>query len=217
VKIHVKYDVGESIPEYLFVTNAEEHENSTLEKMGLKTGDIVTFDKGYNNYRQFAKFCEQGIYFVTRLKDNADYKVVKRRKTYSRCITLDQIIRFTGLVSEKKCPCKLRRIGSVDKKTGKSIVLLTNMRSCSAAKISSIYKAIRKRWQIELFFKTIKQNLKIQRFYGISENAVKTQIWIAMIVYLLFMMLRRLSGCASKCVLHTLFQNSLLCCFSIAV
>ena len=217
VKIHVKYDVGESIPEYLFVTNAEEHENSTLGKMGLKTGDIVTFDKGYNNYSQFAEFCGQGICFVTRLNDNADYKVVKRRKTYSRCITLDQIIRFTGLVSEKKCPCKLRRIGSVDKKTGKSIVLLTNMRSCSAAKISSIYKAIRKRWQIELFFKTIKQNLKIQRFYGISENAVKTQIWIAMIVYLLFMMLRRLSGCASKCVLHTLFQNSLLCCFSIAV
>src|SRR5574344_1456985 len=85
VKIHVKYDIGESIPEYLFVTNAEEHENSTLGRMLLGSGDIVPFDKGYNNYRQFAEFCEEGVYFVTRLKDNADYKTVKRRKTDSRC------------------------------------------------------------------------------------------------------------------------------------
>ena len=207
VKIHVKYDIGGSVPEYLFVTNAEEHENSTLGRMLLGSGDIVTFDKGYNNYRQFAEFCEEGVYFVTRLKDNADYKTVKRRKTDSRCITSDQIIRFTGVVSEKKCPCELRRIRSVDKKTGKGIVLLTNMRGCSAARIASLY---RKRWQIELFFKTIKQNLKIKRFYGTSENAVKTQIWIAMIVYLLFMMLRRFTGCATKCFTHFISELSVM-------
>ncbi len=207
VKIHVKYDVSESVPEYLFITNADKHENSTLGSMKLKEGDVVTFDRGYNNYRQFAEFCRQGIYFVTRLKDNADYKVVKRRKTYSGRITSDRIITFTGAVAGKKCPYELRRIRSVDPKTGKAVVLLTNMRSCSASKIASIY---RKRWQIELFFKTIKQNLKIKRFYGTSENAVRTQIWIAMIVYILYMMLKKLSGCVTKCFTHFISELSVV-------
>ncbi len=205
VKINVKYDVGESVPEYLFITNAEEHENNTLGKMKLKKGDIVTFDKGYNNYAQFAEFCQTGVYFVTRLKDNADYKVIKRRKTNTCKITSDQIIQFTGQAAEKKCPNELRRIRAVDKKTGSVIVILTNMRSCTAEKIAEIY---RKRWHIELFFKAIKQNLKIKRFYGTSENAVKTQIWIAMIVYLLFMLLKKTTDNISKCFTHFISEIS---------
>ncbi len=205
VKIHVKYDVGESVAEYLFVTNAEEHENNTLGKMKLKKGDIVTFDRGYNNYAQFSEFCQNDIYFVTRLKHNADYKVVKRRKTYTKKITSDHIIQFTGQVAEKKCPNELRRIRSVDSETGKAIVLLTNMRSCTAEKVAEIY---RKRWSIELFFKAIKQNLKIKRFYGTTENAVKIQIWIAMIVYLLFMLLRKTTGCVTKCFTHFISEIS---------
>jgi len=205
IKIHVKYDVGESVPEYLFITNAEEHENNTLGKMNLKKGDITTFDKGYNNYTQFAEFCNDGIYFVTRLKDNADYKVIKRRKRQSKKISSDQIIQFTGQVAKKKCPNELRHIRAVDKETGSSIVLLTNMRSCSAEKIAEIY---RKRWHIELFFKTLKQNLKIKRFYGTSENAVKTQVWIAMIVYLLFMLLKKATGCSTKCFTHFISEIS---------
>ena len=199
VKIHVKYDIGESVPEYLFVTNAEEHENNTLGKMNLKKGDVVTFDRGYNNYTQFSEFCQNTIYFVTRLKDNASYKVIKTRKTYSKKITSDQIIQFTGYTAEKKCPNELRRIRAVDSETGKAIVLLTNMRSCTAEKVAEIY---RKRWRIELFFKTIKQNLKIKSFYGTTENAVKTQIWIAMIVYLLFMLLKKTTGCITKSFTH---------------
>lgn len=100
VKIHVKYDVGESVPEYLFITNAEEHENNTLGKMNLKKGDIVTFDKGYNNYVQFSDFCDNGVHFVTRLKDNASYKVIKRRKTHTIKISSDHIIQFTGQVAK---------------------------------------------------------------------------------------------------------------------
>lgn len=205
VKIHVKYDVGESVPEYLFVTNAEEHENNTLGKMNLKKGDIVTFDRGYNNYTQFSEFCQNDIYFVTRLKDNADYKVLKRRKTYTKKITSDHIIQFTGQTAEKKCPNELRRIRVVDSETGKAIVLLTNMRSCTAEEVAEIY---RKRWSIELFFKTIKQNLKIKRFYGTTENAVKIQIWIAMIVYLLFMLLKKTTGCITKCFTHFISEIS---------
>lgn len=205
IKIHVKYDIGESVPEYLFVTNAEEHENNTLGKMKLKSGDIVTFDRGYNNYTQFSEFCNNGIYFVTRLKDNADYKVIKRRKTRTKKITSDHIIQFTGQTAKTKCSNELRRIRVVDSETGKAIVLLTNMRSCSAEKVAEIY---RKRWQIELFFKAIKQNLKIKRFYGTSENAVKTQIWIAMIVYLLFMMLKKTTGAMSKRFTHFISEIS---------
>lgn len=199
VKIHVKYDVGESVPEYLFITNAEEHENNTLGKMNLQKGDTVAFDKGYNNYAQFSDFCNNGIYFVTRLKDNASFKVIKRRKTHTARISSDQIIQFTGQVAKNKCPNELRRIRAIDKETGNAIVLLTNLRSCSAEKVAELY---RKRWHIELFFKTIKQNLKIKRFYGTSENAVKTQIWIAMIVYLLFMLLKKSTGRMKKCFTH---------------
>ena len=205
VKIHVKYDVGESVPEYLFVTNAEEHENNTLGKMKLKKDFIVTFDRGYNNYAQFSEFCNDRVYFVTRLKDNADYKVIKRRKTYTKKITSDHIIQFTGHVAKNKCSNELRRIRAVDSETGSVIVLLTNMRSCTAENISEIY---RKRWKIELFFKAIKQNLKIKGFYGTSENAVKTQIWIAMIVYLLFMMLKKATGCSTKCFTHFISEIS---------
>jgi ribosome-associated protein YbcJ (S4-like RNA binding protein) len=102
IEIHVKYDIGESVPEYLFVTNAEEHENNTLGKTKLKSGDIVTFDRGYNNYTQFSEFCNNGIYFVTRLKDNADYKVIKRRKTRTKKITSDHIIQLTGQTAKTK-------------------------------------------------------------------------------------------------------------------
>jgi hypothetical protein len=205
VKIHVKYDVGEAVPEYLFITNAEEHENNTLGKMKLQKGDTVAFDKGYNNYAQFSDFCDKGVYFVTRLKDNASYKVIKRRKTHTAKISSDHIIQFTGQVAKTKCPNELRRIRAVDNETGSAIILLTNMRSCSAEKIAELY---RKRWHIELFFKTIKQNLKIKRFYGTSENTVKTQIWIAMIVYLLFMLLKKTTGCMKKCFTHFISEIS---------
>ena len=101
VKIHVKYDVGGAVPEYLFVTNADMHENGTLGGMRLKEGDVVTFDKGYNNYRQFSEFCDKGVHFVTRLKDNADYKVVRRLRTHCAGITSDWIISFTGAVDSR--------------------------------------------------------------------------------------------------------------------
>jgi hypothetical protein len=206
VKIHVKYDVEKSAPEYLFITNAEEHENNTLGKMNLAKGDIVAFDKGYNNYAQFSEFCDNGVYFVTRLKDNAAYKVIKRRKTHTARISSDHIIQFTGQAAKHKCPNELRRIRAVDNETGCAIVLLTNMRSCTAEKVAELY---RKRWHIELFFKTIKQNLKIKRFYGTSENAVKTQIWIAMIVYLLFMLLKKRTGCLKKSFTHFISEISI--------
>jgi len=199
VKINMKYDINNSVPDYLFITNAKEHENNTLDKMKLKKGDTVAFDKGYCNYERFGSFCRDGIYFVTRLKDNAQYKVVESLETKSPLVPVDETIEFTGIQTKKKCPYRLRRIKSIDEKTENAIVILTNDFSVTAEYVAKMYRA---RWNIEIFFKTIKQNLKIKKFYGESENAVKTQIWIALIVYLLYLKLRQLSEKSSKNFTH---------------
>ena len=193
IKVNVKYDVDNSIPEYLFITNANEHENNTIKDMKLKKGDIVTFDRGYNNYEQFQSLTDQGIYFVTRLKDNAKYTVVSRNTKKPKGVTSDQCIRFTGKLTSSKCNTKLKRIRVKDSETGNAIILLTNIKDMAASTISKMYRS---RWQIELFFKAIKQNLRIKKYYGKSENAVKTQVWIALITYLLYMKLKEL--CAGK-------------------
>jgi IS4 transposase len=126
---------------------------------------------------------DKGIFFVTRLKTNAKYQVTDRRSVAKESgLTCDQTIEFTGLQTAKKCPVPLRRIGYRDQLTGKKYMFLTNNFKLAAKTIADIYKA---RWQVELFFKWIKQNLKIKSFVGTSKNAVMTQIWIAMCMYLL--------------------------------
>ena len=125
------------------------------------------------------------IFFVTRLKTNAKFRVVVQRSKKS--ITCDQTIEFTGVQIAKKCSTRLRRIGYKDATTGKKYIFLTNNFKLSAKTIADIYKA---RWQVELFFKWIKQNLKIKSFIGTSKNAVLTQIWIAMCVYLLLAIIK---------------------------
>ena len=126
---------------------------------------------------------DKGIYFVTRLKKNAKYRTLERRAVLKdKGLTCDQTIEFTGARTAKRCPVPLRRIGYTDTETGKHYVFLTNNFQLSAKTIADIDKA---RWQVELFFKWIKQNLKIKAFIGTSKNAVMTQIWIALCVYLL--------------------------------
>ncbi|HAH62872.1 MAG TPA: IS4 family transposase [Treponema sp.] len=199
VKMHVKYDTEYGIPEFIAISNANKHENSTLKDMKLKKGDTVTFDLGYVNYKQFHQFCRNGIYFVTRLKDNAAYTVIADNPVPPTAgnIKSDELILLTGDKAMHDCPEFLRKITSTDHDTGKDITLLTDMKrkEDSAENISMIY---RKRWQIELFFKAVKQNLRIERFYGNSENAVRTQVWISMIMYLLFLLLRIKTGCMNR-------------------
>ena len=143
----------------------------------------MAVDKGYNDYSWYKQLTDKGIYFVTRLKTNAKIRVIERWTVQkNKGVTCDQSIEFTGLQTAKKCPIKLRRIGYRDAETGKRYVFLTNNFKLAAKTIADIYKA---RWQVELFFKWIKQNLKIKSFVGTSKNAVMTQIWIALCVYLL--------------------------------
>jgi IS4 transposase len=159
--------------------------------MYFQKGDVITYDKGHTDFKQFATYCNTGIYFVTRLKKNADYKVVKRNDvSIYKNISSDQIIEMTGYFTSKKCPLKLRRIRSRDPKTGKYIVILTNQMDWAPTTIAAINKDS---WQIEIFFKTIKQNLKIKKFFGTSKNAVMTQLWIALITHLLLQYLKMLS------------------------
>lgn len=192
IKLHTQFDIKKQIPTFVQISTAKKHENATLKEMHLQSGDIAVFDKGYVNYEQFAQFSKQGIFFVTRLKDNALYRVVEKRHTSPNGrIISDQIIRFTGLQTAKRCPQPLRRVISIDEKTGESITILSNLLDIDAQVLSDIY---RQRWQIELFFKAIKQNLSVKRFYGTSENAVRIQIWIALIVFLLFSILKNESA-----------------------
>lgn len=195
IKIHLKYDINNSVHDYLFMTNANEHENHTLNDMQLITGGSAAFDRGYCNYKTFGEFCEKGIFFVTRLKENAKYTVIESRLTNDALIPTDETIIFTGKKTKNKCPHQLRKVVSIDEKTNKSITILTNIFDLSAADIAKLYRA---RWNIEIFFRTIKQNLRVKKFYGQSKNAVETQIWIALIVYVLYLKLRQMSTYEGK-------------------
>ena len=151
--------------------------------MDIPAGSFLVFDKGYHDFTFYKLLASKAISFVTRLKSNAKYRVLKRRGVHrSTGVTSDHEIAFTGFYTRKKYPGKLRRIRYVDPETGKAYIFLTNNFKLAARTIANIYKA---RWEIELFFKCIKQNLKIKRFFGTTPNAVFTQIWIAMIAYLL--------------------------------
>jgi IS4 transposase len=183
IKLHVKLNHKGYLPEFVTLTTAKQHEVNILKRISFKPGDVVVYDRGLVDYRVFATHCRERIYFVTRLKSNAEYRVIGRKDVSKyKHISSDQIIEFTVYTSKKKCPLRLRRIRSRDPETGKYIVLLTNHFEWSPQTIALIYKD---RWKIEIFFKTIKQNLRIKSFLGTSKNAILCQIWVALIVYLL--------------------------------
>lgn len=183
IKLHVGLDHDGYLPEFVSVTDGKTPDIEAGRLVNFPTGSIVVCDRGYNDYGWYNQLTNKGIFFVTRLKKNAQYRVIERQ-TVSKTsgITCDQTIELTGTQARKKCPIRLRRISYRDAQTGKQYVYLTNHFKLSAKTIADIYK---QRWQIELFFKWIKQNLKIKTFMGTSKNAVLTQIWIALCVYLM--------------------------------
>lgn len=182
VKLHVGLNHNGYLPEFMTITDGKHHDITIGRTLKFPKGSIVAIDKGYNDYAWYSQLTDHGIFFVTRLKSNAKYRVIKRHVVNKKQgLSSDQVIQFTGSKTSKECPIKLRRIGYKDSVTGKHYVFLTNNFKLSAKTIADIYKS---RWQVELFFKWIKQNLKIKSFVGTSKNAVMTQIWIAMCVYL---------------------------------
>lgn len=188
IKLHVGLNHSGLLPEFVTVTEGKKHDITVARVLDFPKGSIVAVDKAYNDYKWYKQLTDKGIYFVTRLKKNAKYRVIERRKVLKKKgLMCDQTIVFTGAQTLKKCPVQLRRIGYRDQVTGKHYVFLTNNFKLSAKTITDIYKA---RWQVELFFKWIKQNLKIKSFIGTSKNAVMTQIWVAMCIYLLIAFLK---------------------------
>jgi putative transposase len=183
IKLHVGLNHAGYLPEFVTLTEGKTSDIEVGRTLKFPKGSMVAIDRGYNDYAWYNQLTEKGIFFVTRLKSNAKIRVVSRRTVLSgKGLTSDQTIEFTGIQTAKKCPIQLRRIGYCDPETGKHYVFLTNNFKLAAKTIADIYKA---RWQVELFFKWIKQNLKIKSFIGTSKNAVMTQIWIALCVYLL--------------------------------
>lgn len=191
VKAHVLLDHDDYMPSYVLLTQAKVHDSKIPAKLQLNAGSIVAMDRAYNDYVQFARWTIASVYFVTRMKENAIYTVIEKRKIpQHRNILSDEIIQLTGQQAQKKCPYLLRRIVVWDEMNEREIVLLTNHIEFGASTIADIYK---QRWQIELFFKLLKQNLKVKSFVGTSENALRIQIWTALIALLLLKWLHHLS------------------------
>lgn len=183
IKLHVGLNHAGYLPEFVTVTDGKTHDVTVGRALRIPRGSIVAIDRGYNDYGWYNQLTEKGIFLVTRLKSNAHYRVISRRRVLKdKGVTSDQTIEFIGVQTSRKCPIPLRRIGYRDPETGKHYVFLTNHFKLSASTIANIYRS---RWQIELFFKWIKQNLRIKSFVGTSKNAVLTQIWIALCVYLI--------------------------------
>lgn len=192
VKLHVGLNHAGYLPEFVTVTEGSTYEIGVGKVMNFPKGSIVVIDRGYNDYAWYKELTDKEIFFVTRLKKAADYRVVARHQVDRRKgLTSDQTIVFRGKFTAKKCPIPMRRVGYRDPDSGKQYYFLTNNFKLAAKTIADIYKS---RWQVELFFKWIKQNLKIKSFVGTSKNAVLTQIWIALCVYLILAFIKFRSG-----------------------
>ena len=180
IKLTVKLDHQGKIPCFVLVSNAREHDVNKIWDIPYNPGDVLVFDKGYTNYRFFTSVCKNKAWFVTRLKAKATYKCVRKRTVKEGGNVISDYEIIIPSLPQKTI---FRKIIVRDPETKKKITVLTNNLQWSSETVASVY---RDRWNIEIFFKAIKQNLKIKRFYGNSENAVMTQIWIALIAYLLF-------------------------------
>jgi putative transposase len=190
VKLHALLDHSGYLPAFVSITDGKTHETKVARSLRLPKGSIVVEDRAYTDYRWFANLHANRIFFVTRQKSNAVYQVLERRNVNRKQgLTSDQTIRLTG-TKGRQSPHALRRVGYRDPETGHHYVFLTNNFKLAAKTIAHIYK---ERWQIEIFFRWIKQNLKIKSFIGNSRNAVMTQLYVALIAYLLLFLFKCLA------------------------
>ena len=188
VKLHLVLDHEGYLPVFAHITDGKTHEVTMAQRLSLPPGAIVAMDRGYNDYALFASWCETDVGFVTRMKDNAVYEVIEHKPVPDRGnIISDELIVLSGARAQDRCAHILRRIVVWDKEHERELVLLTNLIHFAASTVARIYK---ERWQIELFFKALKQNLRVKTFVGTSANAVKTQLWTALIAMLLLKILQ---------------------------
>jgi hypothetical protein len=182
VKLHLLLDHDGFLPCYAVITEGKQHEVRIARQWSYEPGTLLVMDRGYNDYTWFAELTRQGVHFVTRMKDNADYIVVEDRKLpHRRGLLRDQVVCFYQQARDGR-ECYFRRVEFYDEEQDRVLVFVTNHLTLAAATVAQVY---RQRWQIELFFKALKQSLRIKTFVGTSANALKTQIWAALIAMLL--------------------------------
>jgi hypothetical protein len=183
IKLHTQIDLKTSIPEFILFSNASVHDVNVLDVIPFEANSFYIMDRGYVDYKRLYRIHLCGAFFVTRAKDNMNYRrLYSRQKDREAGVIYDQTIMQNNFYASRDYPEKMRRIKFKDAETGKVLIFLTNNFNLTANEIAQLYKH---RWKIELFFKWIKQHLKIKSFWGHSENAVKTQVWIAVSVYVL--------------------------------
>ena len=202
IKLHTLLNLRGNIPEFIHISDGKLHDVNVLDIIIPETGSIYVMDRGYVDFKRLYALHQAAAFFVTRAKSNfqceSRYSSTVDRTTGLRC---DQTIVLTGVQSQKDYPETMRRVVYLDSETGKRLVFLTNNFTLPAFTITQLYKA---RWHVELFFKWIKQHLRIKAFYGTSENAVKTQIWIAVCVYVLVAIVKKRLGLEHS--LYTILQ-----------
>ena len=202
VKMHTLLDLRGSIPSFIHVSDGKLHDVHALDLLTPEAGAIYVMDRGYVDFARLHRLHLAGAFFVTRAKSNLKaHRVYSAPTDRDTGILCDQTIALEGFYSKQDYPTYLRRVRFKDPETGKTLVFLTNQMSLPAATICALYKS---RWQVELFFKWIKQHLRIKQFFSTSENADKTQIWIAVSVYVLVAIIRKKLNIDAS--LYTLLQ-----------
>lgn len=202
IKLHTLLDLRGPIPAFISITDAKVHEVNILDQLILEPGSIYILDRGYLDFSRLYRITQESAFFVTRSKSNFKYhRLYSHDVNEATGVRSDQTIMPEGITTLKNYPEKLRRVRYFDAKNKKYLTFLTNNFSLPAKTIADLYRC---RWQVELFFKWIKQHLRIKAFYGTSQNAVKTQIWIAISIYVLVALIKKRLKIKSS--LYTILQ-----------
>lgn len=189
IKLHTLLDMRGSIPATIIITHGKVHDVNILDSIFIEAGAIYIMDRGYLDFARLYNIQQSSAFFITRAKSNFDFKrLYSQPVDKTTGVLCDQIIALNGFYAKKDYPDKLRRIRYYDADNNKTLIFLTNNFTLPALTIADLYRC---RWQVELFFKWIKQHLRIKAFYGTSENAVKTQVWIAIAVYVLVAIIKK--------------------------
>ena len=182
VKAHVLYDLESQVPAYFHITTASVHDSKVMKGIPYESGSYYVFDRGYNAFRELYRIHQHESFFIVRAKKNLQYKCIKWRRRMPRNVLTDSEIMLTDYITSKKYKEKLRLVKFYDEEQGREFSFLTNAFHLSSLEVADLYK---NRWQIELFFKWLKQHLKIKKFWGRTENAVRIQISAAITAYCL--------------------------------
>ena len=182
IKIHTLYDVEAQVPAFFHITTASVHDSQAMKEIPVETGSYYIFDRAYNFFSQLYRFHCAGAFFVVRAKKNLQYKAVKWKRRMPKNVLSDSIVELTTYKSHNDYPAQLRRVEYYDEEQDRYFVFLTNAMDITALEVALLYK---NRWSVELFFKWVKQHLKIKKFCGVSDDAAPTQIYTAIISYCL--------------------------------